>query len=399
MNEGIARGFRSAVAAALSAPPAAGGFKVPMVNLGALLEAAAPDWTRHLERLFGGMQFILGEQVAAFEKEFAAHMGGKHTVGVGSGTAALELCLRAAGIVRPQQHVITSALTSPFTAQAIVNAGARPVFADVDPERLLLDPEDAAARITRHTAALLPVHLYGQTCDLARLGRIARDAGIVLVQDACQAHGATFRGLPLPRFSTYVAYSFYPTKNLGCLGDGGAVVTSSARLAGRIRLLRDGGRRGQVSHIAATNSRLDEIQACFLLAFLPHLADWNGRRARLGALYDEALSLCPAVRPVLRGPESVNHLYVIRAPRRDRLRSYLAEHGIASGVHYPVPLHLQPAFAGCGLKRGMLPHAERACREILSLPLWPHMPEASVLEVAEYIRRFFANYPTRVTRS
>jgi dTDP-4-amino-4,6-dideoxygalactose transaminase len=363
-----------------------------MVNIGALLEATKPAWRANLEDMFSSMQFVLGEQVALFEREFAAHVGAADAIGVGSGTAALELCLRAVGGNRAQSRVITSALTSPFTAQAILNAGATPVFADVDPERLLIDPDDAANRITSGTTAIVPVHLYGQSCDLERLRTIANQADIALVQDACQAHGSTCQGRPLTYFSTWTAYSFYPTKNLGCLGDGGAIATGSVKLASKLRMMRDGGRRqDQVSRIAATNSRLDEIQSCFLRAFLPKLSEWNADRSRLAALYDQSLSGCGAVRPLTRSDESVNHLYVIRVPKRERLREYLSGHGIASAVHYPVPLHLQPAFTGGGLKRGALPHAERACREILSLPLWPYMPDSAVLQVAERIGRFFAS--------
>jgi len=364
--------------------------RVPMVDLGAAIRASRLYLENHLEELFASEQFILGEQCAVFERDFAKRMGAPHAVGVGSGTAALELCLRAADIIRPDQQVITSALTSPFTAQAIRNAGAKPVFADIDPDRLLIDPQDVTNRMTSSAAAIVPVHLYGQACDLVQLRRIARNAGLVIVQDACQAHGATFRGQPLAHFSPLIAYSFYPTKNLGCLGDGGAVVTRSVRLAAKVRMLRDGGRSsGQVSRMAGINSRLDEIQACFLRAFLRKLTQWNSSRARLAALYDEALAGCDAVQPVRRSPESANHLYVIRTSRRESLRAHLAEHRIASAVHYPVPLHLHPAFSDCGLKPGALPNAERACREVLSLPLWPYLSESSVLRVAECIRRFF----------
>jgi len=363
---------------------------IPMVNLAALLEAAAPDWQRNLEHVFARMQFILGEQVAAFEREFAAHLGAKDAAAVGSGTAALELSLRVSGIDRPRQQVITPALTSPFTAIAIRNAGATPVFADIDPQHLLLDPDDAGNRITARTSAVLPVHLYGQVCDLPRFRTMARAAGVALLQDACQAHGARFRGVPLTAFSSCVAYSFYPTKNLGSLGDGGAVVTRSARTAAKLRMLRDGGRRqDQLSRIPAINSRLDEIQACFLRAFLPRLEEWNSQRARLAAVYDAAFSGSEVVRPVTRRADSVHHLYVIRVPSRDRLRAYLARHGVATGVHYPVPLHLQPAFSDCGLKSGSLPQAERACREILSLPLWPTMPESTALRAAELVKRYY----------
>ncbi|MFB3778660.1 MAG: DegT/DnrJ/EryC1/StrS family aminotransferase [Bryobacteraceae bacterium] len=363
---------------------------IPMLELRPQLAAAEPKLSRYLSRLFGRMQFILGEQVALFERELARRLDAAYAVGVGSGTAALELCLRSADLPESRREVLTSALTSPFTAQAILAAGALPRFADIDPSSLLLDPEDAAQRINRKTGAVVVVHLYGQPCDLNRFAALAREGDVALIQDACQAHGARHRGKPFTRYSRWVAYSFYPTKNLGCLGDGGAVVTGSAAVAAKIRLLRDGGRDGdQFSRLPAINSRLDEMQACYLRAFLPHLDDWNSRRGRLAALYDEALAGCTSVRPVSRGPESVNHLYVIRAKNRDRLRAYLRQQRIASAVHYPQPLHLHPAFAVRGARRGAFPHAERACREILSLPLWPYMTESAVLHVAERIRAFY----------
>ena len=212
-----------------------------------------------------------------------------------------------------------------------------------------------------------------------------------MIQDACQAHGAHFHGDSLAEFSRYVCYSFYPTKNLGCLGDGGAIVTNSLTIDRRQRAWRDGGRKGgQVSYFPGINSRLDEMQACYLRAFLPQLGEWNAWRGRIARLYDEALLDCPGVRPVKRGPDSVHHLYVIRADRRDRLREYLAEQGIGTGIHYPVPMHLHPAFAMAKQKKGDLPHSEQACREILSLPLWPYLPESDAAQVAGAIRSFYS---------
>lgn len=361
---------------------------IPLVNLKPALDATAAQWRAHLDELFARMQFILGEQVAAFEREFAAYLGARFAVGVSTGTAALELCLRDAGLANSRREVITSALTAPFTGLAILAAGCVPRFADVDPESLLLDPDDAGNRATRKTAALMPVHLYGLPCDLHRFAALAKTLGAVLVQDACQAHGARFKGRPLSDFSPYVAYSFYPTKNLGCLGDGGAVVTNRASSAKRLKILRDGGRAGgHVSRLPGINSRLDEMQACYLRAFLPRLDEWNAHRARIAAIYDEALAGCPGVR-LLERTGSVHHLYVIRVRRRQALREHLARHGITTGVHYPVPLHLQPAFRACGSKRGDLPVAERACREIVSLPVWPSMPEATAEEVADRILAF-----------
>lgn len=362
---------------------------IPMIDLREQLNTTAPEWRQHLDELFTKMHFVLGGQVASFERELAECLGARRSIGVGSGTDALELCLRSVGN-RIGREVLTSALTSPFTAQAILAAGLTPRFADVLPGTLLMDPDDAAQRINARTGAIVAVHLYGQPCHLLRLSVLAKSRGVALIQDACQAHGARFLRLPLTHYSQWVAYSFYPTKNLGCLGDGGAVVTDSDATADQIRLLRDGGRRkDQVSRVQATNSRLDEIQACYLRAFLPRLDEWNARRVRLAALYDEALAGCEAVCPVRRSPESVCHLYVIRAKRRDRLRMHLLRQGIITNVHYPAPLHLHPAFRACGDKRGSLPYAEEACREIVSLPLWPHMPESAVLRVSERVREFY----------
>ncbi len=305
---------------------------------------------------------------------------------VASGTSAIELSLRDAHV---EGEVLTTALTAPFTAVAILASGAALRFADIDPATLQVDCGDLSRRISRRTRALVPVHLYGQPGPIEALQLLAAERGLVLIQDACQAHGARWKGRALTDFSDYVCYSYYPTKNLGGLGDGGGVTTNSAHIARRLRLFRDGGRAGQVAKSPGVNARLDEIQACYLRAALPHLRDWNAERAKLGRVYDQALVGCPEATPIQRDGDSVHHLYVIRAQRRERLRRHLAERGIGTGVHYPVPLHLHPAFASAKQKRGSLPHAEKACREILSLPLWPGLPEGDVLRVAESIRRFY----------
>jgi dTDP-3-amino-3,4,6-trideoxy-alpha-D-glucose transaminase len=356
------------------------------MDLRPVLRQTHAAWQTGLARVLARPQFILGPEGEAFDQEFAAATGAAHSVGVSSGTSAIELSLRDAGV---QGEVLTTALTAPFTAVAIQAAGCTPRFADIDPETLQIDAADAADRISRRTRALLPVHLYGQLSPIAVLSTLARARQLVLIQDACQAHGLRCGGRPLTSFSHYVCYSFYPTKNLGCLGDGGAVATNRAAVARRLRRSRDGGRIGQVAVGAGVNARLDEVQACYLRAALPHLLHWNAQRARLAAIYDQALSGCSGVTLVCRDRNSVHHLYVIRAKRRDQLRRRLADRGIGSGVHYPVPLHLHPAFAAAQQKKGSLPHAERACREIVSLPLWPGMSESDALRVAETVRGFY----------
>lgn len=359
--------------------------QVPFADLKSAIAETEPLWRENLAELHERSSYILGRQLEAFEREFAQAMGAAHAIGVGSGCGAIEVCLRAVGVTREAQQVLTSALTAPFTAVAIQAAGATPVFADIDPETLLIDPDDAGNRMTRRVAALVPVHLYGQVCRIEQIVRMARGARIPVVQDACQAHGAE----DFTKYSPYVTYSFYPTKNLGALGDGGAIVTPSARVAKTVREIRDGGRRGgQVSYVRGINSRLDEMQACYLRAFLTRLAAWNARRAEIARMYDERLRDVDAVRVVARRRTSVCHLYVIRAKHRDRLREFLAARGVATGIHYPAPLHLQPAFRG-HLKKGDLPVAEKVCREIVSLPLHPFLEENQVDFVAENVKKFY----------
>lgn len=361
---------------------------IPQVNLQPALRATAKAWRANLARVIARGHFILGEELLAFEEEFARAMGARFAIGVSNGTTAIELSLREAGI---RGEVLVPALTAPFTAVAIRAAGCAPRFCDIDAETLQIDPRDAAARVTRKTRAIVPVHLYGQACNIYAIRRI----GLPVIQDACQAHGvrvshashsAWIKGKSLAALSAHVAYSFYPTKNLGALGDGGCIVTNSTAIAKRLRSLRDGGRQNdQVSHITGINARLDDLQCCFLRAFLPHLDEWNAYRAKIAAIYDDQLRDCPGVRFTKRTADSVNHLYVIRAERRDDLRAHLAAQGIGTGVHYPVPLHHHPAFA----QKISLPNAERAVQEILSLPLWPYMKESSARKVAAAIRRFY----------
>lgn len=361
-----------------------------MFDLRPLMRRASKSARAYITEMYAGGQYILGRQVSLFEEELASAFGARHAVGVGTGTSAIEISLRAANTGRAASEVIVPALTSLFTAQAVLASGATLRIADVDPETLLLTAATAGQAWTARTAAAVAVHLYGTPCLLTPLSGLCRANSAALIQDACQAHGATHLGRPLSTYSPFVCYSFYPTKNLGCLGDGGAVLTRSANANRLLRLLRDGGRRGgQVAAIQAVNSRLDEFHACYLRAFLPHLDESNSHRRRIAGLYRECLAGIPGVRLLAENAESVHHLFVIRVRRRKALRDFLASHGIQTGVHYPVPLHRHPAFRSTVPAGLCLPAAERACREILSLPIGLHIRPADARRAASLVRRFY----------
>lgn len=359
-----------------------------MVDLRAALAEAASAIQSHLADMHERGHYILGPHTEAFEREFAAALGATEAAGVGSGTAALELCLRAAGIGQGDE-VIVPAMTSLFTAQAVLHCGARLRIADVSPEDLLLTAETIHRAWTPSTRAVIAVHLYGQPCQLEEIADLCRQRNVVLIQDACQAHGSFFQGQPLTHFSPYCAYSFYPTKNLGALGDGGAVVTADPKVAAKVRLLRDGGRMGtQVCQAAGLNSRLSEMQACYLRAFLPFLDGWNTRRRTLAACYASALAPEGPARLLRFTGDSVHHLVVARSPWRDALRTHLSGLGIQTGIHYPVPLHEQPGFLPYASWREEPVEASRAAREILSLPAGPHVSDAMAAHVLEGIASF-----------
>jgi dTDP-3-amino-3,4,6-trideoxy-alpha-D-glucose transaminase len=361
-----------------------GPVRIPFLRLQPGDDAAAVQAA--IARVVASGWFVLGPEVEAFEREFAAACGAREAVGVGNGTDAIALTLRALGI-GPGDEVITTPLTAAYTALAVVMAGARPVFADLDPVRLTIDPAAAAAAVTARTAAILPVHLYGQAADMTALGALAARHHLALVEDCCQAHFATCEGRPVGTLGAAGAFSFYPTKNLGALGDGGAVVTNDTQLADRIRRLRNGGQRDRYHHVeAGVNSRLDELQAAILRARLPYMAGWTARRRDLAARYRAALAGTPVEPPAVVDPGHVFHLFVVRSPRRDALQAHLAAHGVETLVHYPVPLPRQPAFAP--FDPAPCPIAETACGEILSLPLYPALDEAALGHVAGVIRAF-----------
>jgi dTDP-3-amino-3,4,6-trideoxy-alpha-D-glucose transaminase len=327
--------------------------------------------------------FILGPELETFESEFAAYHGAAHAVGVASGTDALELAVRAAGIGFGNE-VITASHTAVATVCAVERAGARPVLVDIDPATCTLDTAAVEAAVTPRTRAVLPVHVYGQPADLPALVTIARRHGLCLIEDCAQAHGARHVGKLVGTFGDLAAFGFYPTKNLGAFGGAGAVLTSDSRLAQRLRRLRNYGQTQRYHHAErGLNSRLDEVQAALLRLRLGRLDEHNAERRRLAARYCAGLRGIEPQQADDRLIHHVYHLFVVRHPVRDRLRERLHGLGIETLVHYPVPVHLQPAYADLGYPPGSLPATERAARTVLSLPLYVGLGEKGVDRVAE----------------
>jgi dTDP-4-amino-4,6-dideoxygalactose transaminase len=329
--------------------------------------------------------FVLGPELEAFEQEFAAACRAPHAAGTGTGTDAIAIALRALGI-GPGDEVITTPLSAAYTALAIMMTGARPVFADIDPVRLTLDPAAAAAAVTPRTAAVVPVHLYGQPADMPALADVARRHGLAIVEDCCQAHLATCQGHPVGSFGAAAAYSFYPTKNLGALGDGGALTTSDAALADRARRLRNGGQTSRYHHAEfGVNSRLDEIQAAVLRARLPLLPGWTTARRALASDYRRTLAGAEAVSvPLECDSGHVYHLFPVLSRTRDALATRLRTRGVETLVHYPVPIPRQPALADQDPQA--CPVADGVCDEVLSLPLYPGLAADAVEQVAAVLR-------------
>lgn len=342
----------------------------------------AGDVRQAIERVIERGWFVLGPELDAFEREFAAACGAAEAVGVGTGTDALAIALRALGI-GPGDEVITPPLSAAYTALAIMMAGARPVFADVDPDRLTLDPQAAAAAVTPRTAAILPVHLYGQAADMRALAAVAARHNLAIVEDCCQSHLATCDGQPVGSFGAAAAYSFYPTKNLGALGDGGALTTNDAGVAAHAKRLRNGGQTDRYHHGEfGVNSRLDDLQAAVLRARLVRLPAWTARRRALAREYRARLagSTAIVVPPELdRG--HVYHLFPVRSASRDAVQARLRAAGIETLIHYPVPIPRQPALAS--QQPADCPVANRICDEIFSLPLYPALPSDAIGRVAD----------------
>lgn len=369
------------------APPSTAA--VLFLDLDALHATIRPELDAAWQRVMRGGQFIMGDELAAFEAEFARYCEAQHCIGVGNGLDALTLILRALDIGSGDEVIVPSK-TFVATWLAVSEAGAVPVPVEPEAGGFTIDPNAVEARITPRTRAIMPVHLYGQPADMTALADIARRHALALIEDAAQAHGARHRGRRAGSLGTAAGFSFYPGKNLGALGDGGAVVTSDPALAERVRRLRNyGSSRKYVHEEQGVNSRLDELQAALLRVKLRHLDDWNAARRAAVARYREALAGADVVLPV-EAPhaESVWHLFVIRSRARDALQSHLAARGVSSVIHYPVPPHLQGAYRDAGWGQGALPLAERLAAEVLSLPMGPTVTPAQIEAVATAVRSF-----------
>jgi dTDP-4-amino-4,6-dideoxygalactose transaminase len=359
-------------------------YRVPFNCLIPLDDSSAVD--RAIRRVVDRGWFVLGPEVEAFEHEWAFACHASHAVGVGTGTDAIALALRAAG-VGPGDEVITTPLSAAYSALAIMMAGARPVFADIDPQRLTISPSAIEAAVTPKTAAILPVHLYGQAADMAPILAIAEKHHLLVIEDCAQAHLTTYQGRPVGTMGAAAAFSFYPTKNLGALGDGGAVVTNDAALAAKVARLRNGGQSKRYHHDEfGVNTRLDEIQAAILRERLKYLPAWTAKRRELGRTYREHLGGAPVQVPPEADAGHVYHLFPVLTPRREAFQAHLSAAGIETLVHYPIPLPNQPAVADCAPAR--CPVADRICAQLVSLPLYPALSLESARSVAKAVQAF-----------
>jgi len=367
---------------------------IPLLDLGAVHGLLAEELLRDFERVLRSGQFILGPEHDAFERELALASGVKHAIGVASGTAALSIALLALGL-EPGDEVIVPAFTYFACASAVTSLGARPVFVDVEPDRLGLDPALVEAALTPRTRAIMAVHLYGLSCDLGPLVELGRRRSVAVLEDAAQAIGAEDQGRPVGASSAAATLSFFPTKNLGGLGDGGAILTEDDGLASRARLLRVHGDAGNYTHVVlGTNARLDALQAAFLRTKLRRLPEWTEARRALAARYRRGLAGTPVGLPP--DPDSARHTYhqfTIRAPRRDALASRLRERGIATRVYYPLTVPAQPCFRSLGPTSGSFPVSDQLTREVLSLPIYPGLAADQVDRVAREVRAFYEETP------
>ena len=364
---------------------------IPFVDLPKQYAPLKGEILAGFEEVLEGMHLFLGENVQKLEEGFAQFCGAAHGFGVSDGTTALHIILRAMDI-GPGDEVITVSHTFIATAEAILLTGAKPVFVDIEPSTFLMDIAQVEAKITPRTKAILPVHLYGQTVDMDPLMDIAARHGLKVVEDACQAHGAEYKGHKAGALGDAAAFSFYYSKNLGAYGEGGFISTNDAGLADKIRKIRDHGSGVRYHHdMLGFNGRLDELQAVVLRVKLPHLATWNNERRQHAYLYNKLLKGTPATTPAeFPGSKPVYHLYVIKTPRRDELQAWLKDHGIFTGIHYPIPIHLQKATEFLGYKPGDFPVTERVVAEALSLPMFAELTDEQITCVVDSIKDFYA---------
>lgn len=364
---------------------------IPLVDLRGQYAPLQEEIKEAISGVLDGMNLFLGENVFQLESDFAEFCNAKHAVGVGSGTDALYLGLRALG-VGPGDEVITVPNTFIATVSAITMAGAKPVFVDIDPETYLMDTSKISAAITERTKVLLPVHLYGQPVAMDKVRMLAKEHGLAVLEDACQAHGAEFRGARTGTLGDVAAYSFYYSKNIGAYGEGGIAVTDSRDIATQLQLLRNHGSSTRYQSILfGMNSRLDEIQAAILRIKLRHLEQWNETRRSLASEYNRRLAGLPGVVTPVEAADArhVYHLYVIRVQERDELLDYLKGHGVQAGIHYPIPIHLQEACADLEYKEGDFPVAEKVAKEIISLPIYPELSIEDLDYICQTVGDFF----------
>ena len=364
---------------------------IPLLDLRAQYQSHRQEYLDAIARVLDGMTLFLGPEQAAFEREFAAYCEAAHGVGVSNGTDALNLALRAVG-TGPDDEVITVSNTFIATVEAINLVGARPIFVDVDPETYTMDWRALEGAVTPRTRAILPVHLFGHPTDMDPILAFAREHGLAVIEDASQAHGATYKGKKVGSLGDIGCFSLYYSKNLGAYGEAGICVTNNSDYANAMRVFRDHGSRTRYHHeIIGTNARMDEIQAAILRVKLPHLDEWNALRNAHAAVYTEAL------RPIVTGTPSVApwaghvfYVYVIRVPERDRVRAELEAQGVMTGVHYPIPCHLQPACAAYGYIAGSLPVTEAYAGQVLSLPLYPELTDEQIHTVVAAVENTLA---------
>lgn len=366
--------------------------EIPFVDLKAGFKPIKDEVMKAIGDVLDGMNLYIGPNCQAFEKEFASFCGARYAIGVGSGTEAIQFALLACGI-KEGDEVITTPHTFFATIEAIACIGATPVFIDIDPATYNINPQEIGKKITKKTKAIIPVHMYGQTAEIDPILEISKQYGISVIEDACQAHGALYKGIKVGALGDAGCFSFYFTKNLGTYGEGGMVITNNEKTAELLSLYRNHGHKSKYEHVViGYNGRLDEIQAAILRIKLKYLDEYNSKRRERAAIYNSLLKDTPLELPVeAKGRKHVYHLYVIRSRRRDELQEYLAKNCIGTGIHYKNPAHLQEAVAVFGYKKGDFPETEKACNEILSLPMYPELREEDQVYISEKIKDFFRN--------